>query len=128
MEFENFYGKEGDAVIELRASDFDLSKKEIKHCDFKEKMGLIMIYAPWCGHCRNMIDTWKDLATQFRYRFTIGAVNSENINAKNSDILKAFKVKYFPTVKFINEKGKVRKFDGMLNKDDLLYFISSKGF
>lgn len=128
MQYENFYGGKGDAVIELTSTDFDLKKKQVKHDEFKNKMGLIMIYAPWCGHCRNMIDVWKDLAGQFRYRFVIGAVNSENINAKNVDVIKGFKVKYYPTVKFVNEKGKVTKFDGLLTKDDLLYFISSKGF
>lgn len=128
MEYENFYGGKSDAVVELTDEDFDLKNKKVKHDEFKNKMGLIMIYAPWCGHCRNMIDTWKDLAGQFRYRFAIGAVNSENISANNVNVVKGFKVKYYPTVKFVNKDGKIKRFDGLLTKDDLLYFISSKGY
>lgn len=128
MEYENFYEGKCNAVIELKSTDFDLKKKYVKHSEFEGKMGLIMIYAPWCGHCRNMIDVWKYLAAKFRNCFVIGAVNSENIIANNIDVIKSFKVKYYPTVKFVNEKGKVTKFDGLLTKDDLLYFISSKGF
>lgn len=128
MEYENFYDGEDDSVIELTTDDFDLKNKKIKNKQFENKMGLIMIYAPWCGHCRNMVNIWRELAGQFKYCFIIGAVNSENINSNNIDIIKSFKVKYYPTVKFVNTKGKIKKFNGNLTKDNLLYFISSKGF
>ena len=43
MQYENFYGGKSDAVIELTSNDFDLKNKNIKHEEFKNKMGLIFL-------------------------------------------------------------------------------------
>jgi len=32
----------------------------------KEGMWLVMFYAPWCGHCRNMEPTWVEVGASIK--------------------------------------------------------------
>lgn len=125
MDTQNLYNKDG-SVVELTANSFDLSQKKVVSPHFNGRMGLITIYAPWCGHCRKMVDTWKDLGSMFRYRFVMAALNVENDIGGNREVAHKFKVKQYPTVKFVDKNGKVKNFNGLLTRDDLLYFIGSK--
>jgi thiol-disulfide isomerase/thioredoxin len=108
-------------VLELSQGDF--KKKKLINKDFKGKQGILIFYAPWCGHCRSMVREISELAIQFRYIFPFGTVNCENPN--NNDICQEFAVEKFPTI-FVTKNGKVRSYNGSRQKDDLLEYIYSE--
>lgn len=31
----------------------------------KDDEWLVMFYAPWCGHCRNLEPTWEEVGSEF---------------------------------------------------------------
>ena len=124
---KNLY-ENNDAVINLNTRDFDLKNKKILNDDFKGKQGLFVVYAPWCQHCKEMSDMWKELANLYKYRFPIGAINSDDYSNRNEEVVHKLKVKYYPTFKFIDKNGKIKNFKGKTNKDDLIYFIESNSF
>ena len=106
-------------VLELTPRDFNL--KHITHNEFQDRPGLLIFYAPWCGHCQKMVKDISDLAIQFRYIFPIGTVNCENV--ANHTICQKFKIKSFPTILYQTPKNKLIKYTGERDKDSLLEFI-----
>tara|TARA_B100000780_G_C21126993_1_gene457830 strand:+ start:13200 stop:13586 length:387 start_codon:yes stop_codon:yes gene_type:complete len=112
------------SVIELNKSDFN--RKKVKHIDFEKKNGLIVFYAPWCKHCKNMKDMWENLASTFKYQFAIAAVNVEDTNKNNGKLLKTFNISIYPTIKYVTKTGTVIKYEGIQNYDDIVYFIWNK--
>jgi len=119
---DDFYKK--SSVITLIKTDFD--NKKVVNKDFKNKNGLIVFYAPWCSHCQAMIDMWKNIATTFKYRFIIGAVNVEDVDHDNGKLLKTFNIGKYPTIKYVTKTGNVVKYTGVRTEDDLLFFIWNK--
>lgn len=132
---DNLYDKYS-GVYELVSNDFKIEKNKVTviNKNFKEKYGLIIFYAPWCGHCQKQVDTLTDIALQFSHSFTIGAVNCENKD--NYKICSKINVKYYPTFMKVSKKGILSKYQvkGRTNsdkntfsndnkKDDLIYYI-----
>jgi len=122
---KNLYSK-FSGVVELTTKDFQISDKKmtVHNPEFKDKYGLIAFYAPWCGHCKAMVEMWSDLAIQFKHKFAIGSVNCENKN--NYLLCSHFRIKYYPTIKYVTKNGIIYDYEGGQDKDDMLYFICSK--
>jgi len=115
---ESLYDKKS-GVRELNLFDF-----KGKKVNFKGKEGLINFYAPWCGHCRKMKDLWSELAIHFKDRFIIAAVNCED--PYNYNLRWRFNITCYPTLKFVNKRGQLEDYDGEIEKDELLEFISGR--
>jgi thiol-disulfide isomerase/thioredoxin len=107
-EMANLYG--GGFVKNLSTYDFDISssgKVSLKphvYKDLTNKVGFIQFYAPWCGHCRNFVDSYvylSELAN--RKLFLVGAYNSTQKD--NEKVLQALNVEGFPTIKFFSIGG-----------------------
>lgn len=58
---------------------------------------LIEFYAPWCGHCKNLVPEWKKAATQLQGSIKIGAIDA----TAHKKWAGKFSVNGFPTIKFI---------------------------
>ncbi len=94
------------SVYELKGSDFNGTS--IKHDAFKNKFGFLKVYAPWCGHCQNMVPTMNFLANELKKENIIfGALNSDN--PKNSKKLQELDVGYFPSLYMVYDDGKTEK-------------------
>ena len=126
-EKENIYQK-NSVVTELVYTDFMFfkNKKLIVKDEFKDKKGLVMFYAPCCTHCKKRAKMWEELGCQFLNKFFIAAVNVENIKKDNDLIKLEYNVKMYPTVFYATENGILHKYDGVLNKDDIICFIWEK--
>lgn len=122
---ENLYPS-GSDVIELNLFDFD--GKRLKYFakvkKGKPKIGIIVFYAPWCVHCVYMKELLENLASQFKNRFNITAVNCEH--PFNYSLRWLFEISCYPTIMYFNKTGEVENYLGTCDKDGLLTFISSK--
>ena len=125
--YENLYPIDS-GVPELILSDFNIIKKNLKLKDniFNKKKGLILFYTPWCSHCKNMVDSWTELTNYFKNTFPLAVVNCENLRQQNDLCCSFAKIYKYPTIKYVTKNGKLKKYDGLLTKDDILYFICGK--
>ncbi len=116
--------KDSSGVIELKNKDFSINSKKVTNKNFKNKNGLIVFYAPWCNHCQKMAEMWSDLSVQFKNIFILGAVNCEDVN--NYPIRNKLKIRMYPTVKYVTKNGTLYNYEGKMDKDDIIYFITSR--
>ncbi len=71
---------------------------------------IVKFFAPWCGHCIRMADTWKELAKNSPSGVTVAEVDMTT----DADVAKIFglDVKGFPTIiMFHPEKGAIKHED-----------------
>ena len=80
-----------DAVEQVDGKSF---KKTILQAD---KTYLVEFYAPWCGHCKNLVPEWKKAATALNGIVGVAAVDA---TAEGSQPLASqYGVSGFPTIK-----------------------------
>ena len=113
---KDYYRKDSN-VIELDKSDFSLDNKLI-NTQFKNKYGLLKVYADWCGHCKNMKEMLNFLSNELKDEdFMIGALNYGSYDKDNKpDCLKT-QIKSFPTLLMINHDGKIESLPNNTSND-----------
>lgn len=96
------YPASGD-VIELTASNFDKLVTQSK------SIWVVEFFAPWCGHCQQLVPEYKKAGTALKGVINVGAVNCDDHNS----ICGQFGVKGFPTIKIFaaNKKSPI-EFNG----------------
>lgn len=129
-ESKNLY--DNKVVKELVKSDFGIGDDGkhlvIKTPEFQGKMGLIMVYAPWCPHCNSPKTTgmWANLADVTKDYFSIGAVNSENTSNGNDKLCEAMKIQGFPTIMVVKKNGHLHKYKGPRAISNILNYMCKK--
>ncbi len=125
LETKNLYTK-FSGVIELTSTDFNITKNKVTviNKEFKDKYGLINFYAPWCSHCKKIVELWSDLAIQFKHQFIIAAVNCEK--KENYEIRNKLRIQEYPTIKFVTKSGSIYDYHNGITKDDFIYYICTK--
>ncbi|XP_055614434.1 protein disulfide-isomerase A6 homolog [Uranotaenia lowii] len=78
-----------DDVVELTASNFD--RNVIK----SDEVWVVEFYAPFCGHCRNLVPEYKKAATALKGVIKVGGVNCE----EEQSICSQYGVRGYPTIK-----------------------------
>ena len=87
--------------------------------EFNNKVYMLLYYAPWCGHCKDMVQNVKLLANTLKDEgFLVGAINCE----KNSDLSDKIVIDSFPTIYFVKE-NKANMYRGSRELDDLVNFL-----
>merc|ERR1711981_72084 len=91
----------------------------------ESKHVFIKIYAPWCGHCKNMQPAWEDLAAAYKGQEDI--VIAE-IDATANDLPAAYQVRGYPTLFWAGKGGKATpvKYQGGRQVDQWKNFINEK--
>ncbi len=106
-------------IFELKTTDFNEGSVIPTLTDFANKVAMVIFYAPWCGHCRNMVDDIKEFATALKDEgFVIGTVNCEN----NKDIEVVYDVQSFPTIFFIKDRD-AQIYTGPRDLESLVNFL-----
>jgi len=86
---------------------------------------LLKIYAPWCGHCKNMQPAYADLANKLAEDEDI--VIAE-IDATANDLPPTYQVRGYPTIFWAGKGNKdaPEKYQGARTVDAWMKFIKSK--
>lgn len=92
----------------------------------REPSLLIMFYAPWCGHCKNMKPEFAKAAQ---------LLAEENISAKvaaldctvHTKAAERFNIRGYPTLKFFREGQFRRNYEGNRTAQDMVKFLRSGG-
>ncbi|KAE9548637.1 hypothetical protein FO519_008149 [Halicephalobus sp. NKZ332] len=105
-----------DDVVELTASNFE---KEVLKSD---SIWLIEFYAPWCGHCKNLVPEYKKVATALKGIAKVGAVDM----TAHQSVGAPYDVKGFPTIKLFGlDKKKPTDYQGARSADALAHAVVS---
>lgn len=116
-----------DVVPIKLARDFSLLKMpdttkpllQFEHPLFRGKDGLVVNYAPWCGHCQNFEPTLVKLAKVTKGLYPIGVINVEDTSAGNNILADYLKVTGYPTIK-LWENGTFKDYSGGRSLEELL--------
>jgi len=90
----------------------------------KSKNVLVEFYAPWCGHCKQLVPIYDQLAKNFadKEEFVIAKMDS-TLNE-----LADIKIQSFPTIKFFpKDSDQVIDYQGERTLDALTRFLESGG-
>ena len=104
-------------VIELTEKNFN-NKKIIKT---KNLSGLLVVYAPWCIHCINVSETYKELSNLFINKFNFYSLDSENKH--NLKMIDKLDVKFYPSFYIVDNKGNISEIKTQINKNKLICLI-----
>ncbi|XP_055386735.1 protein disulfide-isomerase A6 homolog [Condylostylus longicornis] len=86
------YPTNGD-VVELTPSNFD---KLVLQDD---AIWIVEFYAPWCGHCKNLVPEYKKAAKALKGVVKVGAVNADDHKSLGGQ----YGVQGFPTIKIFGQ-------------------------
>eukprot|EP01012_Entosiphon_sulcatum_P008340 TRINITY_DN1448_c0_g1_i1.p2 TRINITY_DN1448_c0_g1~~TRINITY_DN1448_c0_g1_i1.p2 ORF type:complete len:262 (-),score=47.84 TRINITY_DN1448_c0_g1_i1:74-859(-) len=85
-----------DGVVVLTPDNFDSVALD------STKDVFVKFYAPWCGHCQRMVQTWNELAEAEKDRVVIAKVDAD----AHRDLGARFGVQGFPTLKLFKKGDK----------------------
>jgi len=81
-----------------------------------DSIWLIEFYAPWCGHCKQLVPTYKKVATTLKGIVNVGAVDATDEAGKK--IASEYGIQGFPTIKiFSSNKSSPKDYNGQRDLD-----------
>jgi thiol-disulfide isomerase/thioredoxin len=107
----------------LYAPPIEISASDVQHLE-SLKPGLIMFYAHWCGHCKNMKETWEALHKQKGKTHSVLAIDCAA--SENSQVCAKMGAEAYPTIKFV-KNGRLSDYNGRRELEPLLAALSNGG-
>jgi thiol-disulfide isomerase/thioredoxin len=84
---------------------------------------MILYYAPWCPHCKDMMPEWESFvkqATDAKLPMTFEKVNSD----EKPEVVKSKGIQGFPTIR-VEKDGKEQDYDGARTAAAMLKFAKT---
>lgn len=106
------------------------TRKYIENNEFKNKRkgtksNLLFFYADWCDHCQNSKPVWENIQKDADFqRFNLDFVGIDGEDEKNSEMLKKYNIKEYPTL-ILEHENKKFIFDANLETETLTKFLTS---
>ncbi|KAK9821731.1 hypothetical protein WJX81_008033 [Elliptochloris bilobata] len=99
--------------------------------DFKERVSdgkvyFIKFYAPWCGHCKTLAPTWKQLAESFAEGDSIAIAHIDCTSQKKP--CEDADVRGYPTLKVFQNGAEVSTYKGSRDLASLKAFIEEETY
>jgi protein disulfide-isomerase A1 len=90
----------------------------------KSKDVLVEFYAPWCGHCKQLVPIYEQLGEKFKDSATVLIAKIDS----TANELEHTKINSFPTIKlFKRDTNEVVDYNGERNLEGLTKFVESGG-
>ena len=83
----------------------------------------VMVYAPWCGHSRDLLPKYEDAAKQMAGNVPFAKVDG----TESEDLATALDIKGYPTILFVRRGGVPAEYDGDRSAASLVKFAQSNG-
>jgi thioredoxin domain-containing protein 5 len=81
----------------------------------------VKFFAPWCGHCKKLAPTWKQLARHMQSKLTIAEVNCD----VHGSLCKSHNVEGYPTLLYFPEDGRGIEYNGGRGVEQLKMFAEN---
>lgn len=107
----------GGTVVELDESNFSMVKNT------KDKLYMVMFYAPWCGHCKSLKPKWEQAAKQNPNKSVVFAridCTTQQSTCGN------YGIQGYPTIKAFSPGGKVEDYSGARETHSLLEYAQTR--
>ena len=92
-----------DPKIDVSGSELNDTVKDASSLLHEKGPLMIVVYARWCGHCKNLFDTWKKVSNKVKGKAKVYVIESSDY--KGND------VNGFPDMRIV-KNGKATKYDG----------------
>jgi protein disulfide-isomerase A1 len=90
----------------------------------KSKGVFVEFYAPWCGHCKQLMPIWDQLGEKFQDRSDIVIAKIDSTANELADI----KISGFPTIKFFpKDSDEIVDYNGERTFEAFVKFLESGG-
>merc|ERR1712226_499354 len=88
-----------------------------------EKNVLVEFYAPWCGHCKQLVPVWDKLGEKYAEHASIVIAKMDS----TANELEEIKVQGFPTIKLVKSgTNEVIDFDGERTEAGFVKFLEAQ--
>jgi len=104
-------------ALELTDASFEAAKKEHAHL-------LVLFYAPWCGHCRQLMPDFERAAVTLKSGTPVVQLAQVDATAE-TDLAEQYQIRGYPTLKFLTE-GKALDYTGGRTTESLVAWTMKK--
>ena len=94
-----------NSIQNLSSSNFNITNNNL-YIKSTNTPGMLLIWASWCGHCHNFLPIYKKICRRLGQDFTCAAIEHSELK-ENKSLSSALDFKYFPTIKFFDQYGKI---------------------
>jgi len=118
----------GNAVIEAVFKTAEVLDSKNWTEATEGKNAFVMFYAPWCGHCKKIKESYDSLAEDMKKNYSVIIAKVDCTKNHNKDLCKMYGIKSFPTLKYFNEQTDPRGgiYEGEREQWEMKKFLDEK--